>query len=99
MIEHIQRDLFAIGSRLADPGSKVANRVEKTAVTGDDVTRLEDWIDQLESELPLLRRFILAGGSTLRRVTARGAHDLPAGRTQRRRSWTAIRSSPKSSST
>ena len=63
MIEKIQRDLFAIGSRLADPGSKVANRVEKTAVTGEDVKRLEDWIDQLESELPVLRRFILAGGS------------------------------------
>ncbi len=63
MIEEIQRDLFAIGSRLADPGSKVANRVEKTAVTGEDVKRLEDWIDQLESEVPMLRRFILAGGS------------------------------------
>lgn len=63
MIEEIQRDLFAIGSRLADPGSKVANRVEKTAVTGESVKRLEDWIDQLESEVPVLRRFILAGGS------------------------------------
>jgi cob(I)alamin adenosyltransferase len=63
MIEKIQRDLFAIGSRLADPGSKVANRVEKTAVTGEDVKRLEAWIDQLESEVPVLRRFILAGGS------------------------------------
>jgi cob(I)alamin adenosyltransferase len=63
MIERIQRDLFAIGSRLADPGRKVASKVEKTAVTGDDVTRLEDWIDQLESEVPPLRRFILAGGA------------------------------------
>ena len=63
MLEKIQRDLFAIGSRLADPGSKVANRVEKTSVTGEDVKRLEDWIDRLESEVPVLRRFILAGGS------------------------------------
>ncbi len=63
MIERIQRDLFAIGARLADPGGKVANRVEKTAVTDEDVTRLEGWIDQLESEVPVLRRFILAGGS------------------------------------
>jgi cob(I)alamin adenosyltransferase len=63
MLERIQRDLFAIGARLADPGSKVANRVAKTAVTGDDVKRLEDWIDLLESEVPVLRRFILAGGS------------------------------------
>jgi cob(I)alamin adenosyltransferase len=64
MIERIQRDLFAIGARLADPGGKVANRVDKTAVTDEDVKRLEDWIDQLESEVPVLRRFILAGGST-----------------------------------
>ena len=64
MVEKIQRDLFAIGSRLADPESKVANRVEKTAVTGEDVKRLEDWIDQLESDVPVLRRFILAGGSS-----------------------------------
>jgi cob(I)alamin adenosyltransferase len=63
MIEQIQRDLFAIGSRLADPGGKVANRVEKTAVTARDARRLEDWIDTLESEVPVLRRFILAGGS------------------------------------
>ena len=63
MLERIQRDLFAIGARLADPGSKVAHRVAKTAVTGDDVKRLEDWIDLLESEVPVLRRFILAGGS------------------------------------
>jgi cob(I)alamin adenosyltransferase len=63
MLERIQRDLFAIGARLADPGRKVAHRVAKTAVTGDDVKRLEDWIDLLESEVPVLRRFILAGGS------------------------------------
>jgi cob(I)alamin adenosyltransferase len=64
MLEHVQRDLFAIGARLADPGGSVANRVEKAAVTDDDARRLEQWIDTLESELPPLRRFILAGGST-----------------------------------
>jgi cob(I)alamin adenosyltransferase len=63
MIERIQRDLFAIGARLADPGGKVADRVEKAAVTSDDATRLEEWIDQLQSEVSPLRRFILAGGS------------------------------------
>jgi cob(I)alamin adenosyltransferase len=63
MIERIQRDLFAIGARLADPAGTVADRVAKAAVTSDDITRLEHWIDELESELPALRRFILAGGS------------------------------------
>jgi cob(I)alamin adenosyltransferase len=63
MLDRIQRDLFALGSRLADPAGKVTGRVEKTAVTASDITRLEEWIDRLESELPPLRRFILAGGS------------------------------------
>jgi cob(I)alamin adenosyltransferase len=63
MIEQVQRDLFAIGSRLADPGGTVASRLEKTAVSAEDVKRLEDWIDSLEAEVPVLRRFILAGGS------------------------------------
>ena len=63
MLERIQRDLFAIGARLADPRGAVANRVEKAAVTDDDAQRLEGWIDTIESELPPLRKFILAGGS------------------------------------
>ena len=99
MLEQIQRDLFAIGSRLADPGSKVANRVEKTAVTGEDVERLEGWIDRLESEVPALRRFILAGGSPA------GA-SLHVARTICRRAERSVvglgpatRSSPRSSST
>jgi cob(I)alamin adenosyltransferase len=63
MLEQIQRDLFAIGSRLSDPAGKVTSRVEKTAVTAGEVTRLEEWIDRLEDDVPPLRRFILAGGS------------------------------------
>ena len=63
MLERIQRDLFALGSRLADPGRQIAERVTKAAVTGGDVSRLETWIDGLESALPPLRAFILAGGS------------------------------------
>lgn len=63
MLEHIQRDLFALGARLADPGRKIADRVAKAAVTPADIARLEEWIDALESALPPLRRFILAGGS------------------------------------
>jgi cob(I)alamin adenosyltransferase len=62
MLERLQRDLFAIGSRLADPTGSVADRVAKTAVTADVITRLEQWIDRLEAEVPALRSFILAGG-------------------------------------
>ena len=63
MLERIQRDLFAIGARLADPRGRIAERVAKTAIGAGDVTRLEEWIDRLESELPPLRHFILAGGA------------------------------------
>ena len=65
MLVHIQRDLFALGARLADPASRIAARVTKAAVTSDDIARLEGWIDLLESELPPLRRFILAGGAAV----------------------------------
>ncbi len=63
MIEQIQRDLFALGSRLADPSHRIAGRVTKAVISADDVARLENWIDLLEEELPPLRRFILPGGS------------------------------------
>jgi cob(I)alamin adenosyltransferase len=60
---HIQRDLFALGARLADPAAKIAKRVTKAAITDEDVTRLEALIDRLETELRPLTRFILAGGT------------------------------------
>jgi cob(I)alamin adenosyltransferase len=63
MLERLQRDLFALGARLADPRHKIADRVTKAAIEPADITRLEEWIDSLEQELPPLRRFILPGGS------------------------------------
>ena len=63
LIEQLQKDLFAIGARLADPAEKIAERVTKVAVTDADIRRLEEWIDRLEAELPPLRRFILPGGN------------------------------------
>ncbi len=63
LLEHVQKDLFAIGARLADPAEKIAERVTKVAVTDADIQRLEDWIDRFEAELPPLRRFILPGGN------------------------------------
>jgi cob(I)alamin adenosyltransferase len=63
VLESIQRDLFAVGARLADPASRIAGRVTKAAVTDAQVQALEETIDRLESELQPLRRFILPGGS------------------------------------
>jgi cob(I)alamin adenosyltransferase len=62
-VTHIQRDLFALGARLADPRHRIAERVAKAVIGEADVERLEGWIDALEAELPPLRHFILAGGS------------------------------------
>lgn len=63
ILRTIQRDLFAVGGRLADPSHKIAGRVDKVVLGADEVARLESWIDRLETELPPLRRFILPGGS------------------------------------
>jgi len=62
-IETIQKELFAIGARLADPRSRIAERVTKAAIQQADIERLERLIDTLETEVPPLRRFILPGGS------------------------------------
>jgi cob(I)alamin adenosyltransferase len=62
MLRTVQRDLFAVGGRLADPSRKIAPRVEKVTLGASEIARLEEWIDRLESELPPLRRFILPGG-------------------------------------
>ncbi len=63
ILETMQRALFALGSRLADPSSRIAGRVTKAVVAPQDVEVLEQAIDRLETELPALRSFILPGGS------------------------------------
>ena len=62
MVERIQRDLFALGARLADPSHKIAKRVEKIVINDESVARLEGWIDRLDTEIPPLRHFILSDG-------------------------------------
>ena len=85
MIVAIQRDLFALGARLADPSHRIAERVTKAVVATEDISRLEQWIDALEAELPPLRRFILAGGTPagaslhVARTTCRRAERTIAG--------------------
>ena len=63
LIESLQKDLFALGARLADPSVRIAARVAKVAIGSDAVERLELTIDRLEATLSPLRRFILPGGS------------------------------------
>ena len=59
----IQRDLFAMGARLADPSGRLDGRVAKVELAEASVQRLEEWIDRFDTELPPLRKFILAGGT------------------------------------
>jgi cob(I)alamin adenosyltransferase len=62
-LEAIQRDLFAVGARLADPSSRIADRVSKAVISDAHVERLEQQIDRFETEVPPLTQFILPGGS------------------------------------
>jgi cob(I)alamin adenosyltransferase len=59
----IQRDLFALGAQIADPGEKLGAGVTKAALSDGDVERLEQTIDGLEAGLPPLKAFIVPGGA------------------------------------
>ena len=59
----LQRDLFALGARLADPAHKIARRVEKIVIDDASIARLEGWIDRLDTEIAPLRHFILSDGT------------------------------------
>jgi cob(I)alamin adenosyltransferase len=63
ILEQLQRDLHAVGSVLSDPHRRITERVTKACVTDADLRRLEETIDRYETQLPPLRRFVLAGGS------------------------------------
>jgi cob(I)alamin adenosyltransferase len=63
LLQEIQRDLFALGAQLADPGASVGTKRAKAAITGQHIRRLERAIDARQRRLPPLRAFILPGGS------------------------------------
>jgi cob(I)alamin adenosyltransferase len=55
-LEHIQQDLFAIGSALATPGANSVNGLDLR------IKEFEMLIDALTDQLPQLQNFILPGG-------------------------------------
>ena len=65
LLLEIQRDLFALGAQLADPSARVGDKKAKASLGPENVTRLEEAIDEREAQLPPLRAFILPGGSPL----------------------------------
>ena len=58
----IQRDLLAVGARLADPRLG-RSRTEKDRFDAQKAAQLEALIDRFEADLPPLRQFILPAGS------------------------------------
>jgi cob(I)alamin adenosyltransferase len=64
LLQAIQRDLFAIGGRLATPRpEKVAGKMEKAVLPPERAAALEQVMDQADEELPPLQAFILPGGT------------------------------------
>jgi cob(I)alamin adenosyltransferase len=59
----IQNELFDIGSELACPAGSTNPAIPTT--TGEQVDRLEGWIDELNASLPVLQSFVLPGGTLL----------------------------------
>lgn len=62
-IARVQRELFAVGARLADPRHRIAPRLGKADLGPEAAARLESEIDRFETELDPLRHFILPGGA------------------------------------
>ena len=58
----VQRLLFAVGSDLATPND---SQIKIKRVSSDEVKVIDEWINELESVLSELKRFILPSGSKL----------------------------------
>lgn len=84
MLARIQNDLFDLGAELATPTKGRGPGGARLTVTDAQVTRLEQEIDQLNSELQPLRSFVLPGGTAaaaalhLARTVSRRAERLMA---------------------
>lgn len=79
LLKNIQDRLFTIGSSLASDPTK---KMKTPDLHASDIEVLEKAIDQMETELPMLKNFILPGGHTtvsfchLARVVCRRAERL-----------------------
>jgi cob(I)alamin adenosyltransferase len=63
-IQAIQGELLVIGADLSTPSDASAAAAARTRrITAEQVTRLEQWIDHLDTEIAPLTTFILPGGA------------------------------------
>ncbi len=59
----IQHALFDLGAAVATPRTRAANeKIEKTRFDEEEISLLEQWIDEMDAALPKLSTFILPGG-------------------------------------
>mgnify|MGYP003694757187 CR=1 FL=1 len=93
LIESLQKDLFALGARLADPSARIAPRVEKAAIGEAAYERLEQAIDRLEETLPPLRQVYSSWRIDVRCPSAPRADRLPPRRAARDCAWCRCRRS------
>jgi cob(I)alamin adenosyltransferase len=64
LLDAVQRDLMAIGGRLASPDpDKVAKALDKAVLPSERVAELEAAIDRADAELAPLSAFVLPGGT------------------------------------
>lgn len=64
LLNEIQRDLFAIGGRLATPRpDRVTASMTKTTIPDDRIAQFEAAMDRAELELPPLKAFVLPTGT------------------------------------
>eukprot|EP00026_Physarum_polycephalum_P013969 Phypoly_transcript_14432.p1 GENE.Phypoly_transcript_14432~~Phypoly_transcript_14432.p1 ORF type:complete len:238 (+),score=30.78 Phypoly_transcript_14432:55-768(+) len=62
-IEEIQSNLLDIGAHIATPRESASQaHKDRTKFNAEHVKTLESWIDEMDSQLPALRNFILPGG-------------------------------------
>jgi cob(I)alamin adenosyltransferase len=62
-LRHVQNDLFDLGADLCVPASDPEPDPAPLRVTGEQVTRLETWIDTVNERLNPLESFVLPGGT------------------------------------
>lgn len=62
-LETIQHTLFDVGAAIATPFSQASEKkLEKTRFDQEGISLLENWIDNMEAQIPPLTHFILPGG-------------------------------------
>lgn len=61
MLSYIQHKLFTVGSYLATETEAISPKAA-SIITESDIERIEKMMDEIDSQLPAIRQFILPGG-------------------------------------